>query len=136
MLQRSDYVSVLLKEKLVVVEFTAADCWYGTLNFVISYAFNRCTFFWELLFYLRVQQFFIESTYIFYDVTLLFFSTLNFIVTLSLIICDNILFLTTLNSSGFFFLHITVPTSVGEIQNGLLIHFDGIVTYFVLSISI
>lgn len=60
-------------------------------------------FFWELLFYLRVQQFFIESTYIFYDVTLLFFSTLNFIVTLSLIICDNILFLTTLNSSGFFF---------------------------------
>lgn len=92
-------------------------------------------FFWELLFYLRVQQFFIESTYIFYDVTLLFFSTLNFIVTLSLIICDNILFLTTLNSSGFF-LHITVPTSVGEIQNGLLIHFDGIVTYFVLSISI
>lgn len=44
-----------------------------------------------------------------------FFSTLNFIVTLSLIICDNILFLITLNSSGFFFLHITVPTSVGEI---------------------
>lgn len=61
-------------------------------------------FFWELLFYLRVQQFFIESTYIFYDVTLLFFSTLNFIVTLSLIICDNILFLTTLNSSGFFYI--------------------------------
>lgn len=136
MLQRSDYVSVLLKEKLVIVEFTAADCWYGTLNFVISYAFNRCTFSGNYYFICVYNNFLLKVHTYFMTSRCCFFSTLNFNVTLSLIICDNILFLTTLNSSGFFFLHITVPTSVGEIQNGLLIHFDGIVTYFVLSISI